>query len=121
MKTYIFIISTLICSISSFSQTKISSIPISKRANLDNHNVPLIELGNIDIESILESDTCNDCGDLIGWDMPKFISFIEESSSEIINHDGQDFLVRRLKIIAPSASGLKAKAVLMVYPKIWEI
>jgi V8-like Glu-specific endopeptidase len=92
----------------SFSQTKHSSIPISKLAGLQVSNVPIHILPNFDIESALASDTCDDCGDLIGWDIPQSINFVEQSSNELIDHDGQQYLVRRLKVTAISAGGLKA-------------
>jgi|GEM_PF-3349512 len=108
MRKIIILNIVLIYSSFAFSQTKHSSIPISKRAGLQVSNVPKHVLPSFDIESALASDTCDDCGDLIGWDIPQAFNFAEQSSNELINHDDQQYLVRRLKVTAISAGGLKA-------------
>ncbi len=108
MRKLLLLTAITLATLAGYTQTKTSGIPISKLSELGVESIPSIQLNELDLDSILTSDTCTDCGDLIGWDIPRSINFMEESSSEIINHDGQDFLVRRLKIIAPSADGLKA-------------
>ena len=89
------------------AQTKEPGIPISIQLSLSNSNVANLALPPIDVEQILLNDTCTDCGKLIGWDIPYYINFLDQSTSEFVNFEGELYEIKRIIIYTDSSYGLK--------------